>query len=570
MSSLSLKVGGQQGEGIESTGEILSIALNRIGYHIYGYRHFSSRIKGGHTNNKIRVSTTPVYTPTDEVDILVAFDQETIDLNHFELSEHSLILADEKFSPALPVGCSAQLIVVPFSKIASTIGNAIMKNIVAIGATVAVLEIDLSEFDSVIRVFFGKKGSGVVDQNITAIKLGYDFIKNVFHTPMKKRLGEALASSRLLMTGNEALALGFIAGGVRFIAGYPITPASEVMEYLSKKLPEIGGVAIQVEDEIAAVTMTIGANYGGVRAVTATSGPGFSLMTEGIGLAGMTETPLVVVNSQRGGPSTGLPTKQEDADLFAAIYGTHGEIPKVVLAPSTIEDAFIFATEALNIAEAYQCPVIILSDFQLALSKQSVGRPALDKVEIKRGKLVTTVGENYQRYEPAVDGISSRTIPGVRNGEHFVTGVEHNELGLPNEKHQNRVVQMDKRLRKLNNFTFKNAIYKKDYHENCELLLVGAFSTFGAIGEVTKRLNDEGVKANHLHIKQLHPFPVGEIKDIFTKALKVVVVDNNATSQLANLIKQNIGFHEKISTINKYDGNPFLPNELLSKVKGMN
>ena len=386
-------------------------------------------------------------------------------------------------------------------------------------------------------------------------------------------LEKADGQKRLFMIGNDAIALGAIAGGCRFMAAYPITPASEIMEYLIKKLPALGGAVIQTEDEIAAATMAIGANYGGVRAITASAGPGLSLKMEAIGLSGMTETPLVIVDTQRGGPSTGLPTKQEQSDLMAMIYGTHGEIPKIVMAPSTVEEAFYDTAEAFNLAEEYQCPVIILSDLQLSLGKQTVEPLDFDKVEIRRGKLITEELpeiENkgyFKRYEVTEDGVSPRVIPGVKNGIHHVTGVEHDETGKPSEGAANRNVQMDKRFRKVENIKFNTPVYKNAPHEEADLLIIGFNSTRGAIEEAMVRLEKDGMKVNHAHIRLIHPFPTDELLPLVRSAKKIVVVENNATGQLANIIKMNVGHNEKINKILKYDGNPFLPHEVHTKCK---
>jgi len=357
------------------------------------------------------------------------------------------------------------------------------------------------------------------------------------------------------------------------MAAYPITPASDIMEYLIKKLPAVGGTVIQTEDEIAACTMTIGASYGGVRAITASSGPGLSLKMEAIGLAGITETPLVIVDTQRGGPSTGLPTKQEQSDLMAMIYGTHGEIPKIVMAPSTVQEAFYDTAEAFNLAEEYQCPVIVLSDLQLSLGKQTVEPLDVSKVEIRRGKLVTEELpeiENkgyFKRYEVTEDGISPRTIPGMKNGIHHVTGVEHAETGKPSESAINRIAQMDKRFRKVENIRFNTPVYKNAPHEDADLLIVGFNSTRGAIEEAMVRLEKDGLKVNHAQIRLIHPFPTDEVLSLVRSAKKVIVVENNATGQLANIMKMNVGHAEKITKFVKYDGNPFLPHEVHSKCK---
>ncbi|WP_210363895.1 2-oxoacid:acceptor oxidoreductase subunit alpha [Bacillus sp. REN3] len=573
INQLSWKVGGQQGEGIESTGEIFSIALNRLGYYLYGYRHFSSRIKGGHTNNKIRVSTTQVRSISDDLDILVAFDQETIDVNYKELHANGVIIADAKFDPKKPEDTEAAMYAVPFTEMATELGTSLMKNMVAIGATSAVLDLDIEVFKEVVQEIFGRKGQQVVEKNMEAIKTGYEYTKEQLGDTLTMQLEKADGKKRLFMIGNDAIALGALAAGCRFMAAYPITPASEIMEYLIKKLPALGGTVIQTEDEIAAATMTIGANYGGVRAMTASAGPGLSLKMEAIGLSGITETPLVIVDTQRGGPSTGLPTKQEQSDLMAMIYGTHGEIPKIVMAPSTVQEAFYDITEAFNLAEEYQCPVILLTDLQLSLGKQTVEPLEFDKVEIRRGKLVAEELpeiENkgyFKRYEVTEDGVSPRVIPGMKNGIHHVTGVEHDETGKPSESSANRIAQMDKRFRKISNIKFKTPIHKNAPHEEADLLIVGFNSTRGAIEEAMGRLEKDGLKVNHAHVRLIHPFPADEMMELVKSAKKIAVIENNATGQLANIMKMNVGHAEKITKILKYDGNPFLPQEIHTKCK---
>ena len=450
-SQISWKVGGQQGEGIESTGEIFATAMNRKGYFLYGYRHFSSRIKGGHTNNKIRVSTSPVHAISDDLDILVAFDQETIELNHHEMRNDSIIIADSKAKPEKPEDCKAQLIDLPFTSTAKELGTALMKNMVAIGATSALMNLDTSTFEELITNMFSKKGEKVVEMNIQALNEGYRLMQaqlNAIEGDFE--LEENNENPHLYMVGNDAIGLGAISAGSKFMAAYPITPASEIMEYMIANLPKVGGTVIQTEDEIAAATMAIGSNYAGVRGFTASSGPGLSLMMESIGLSGMTETPFVIVNTQRGGPSTGLPTKQEQSDLMQMIYGTHGDIPKIVVAPTDAEDAFYLTVEAFNLAEEYQCPVIILSDLQLSLGKQTVKALDYNKIEIKRGELLQSDIEReeddksyFRRYALTGSGISPRPIPGVKGGIHHITGVEHNEEGKPSEAASNRQAQME-------------------------------------------------------------------------------------------------------------------------------
>ncbi|MCJ0953704.1 2-oxoacid:acceptor oxidoreductase subunit alpha [Mammaliicoccus sciuri] len=568
-SQISWKVGGQQGEGIESTGEIFATAMNRQGYYLYGYRHFSSRIKGGHTNNKIRVSSKPVRAISDDLDILIAFDQETIEVNYHEMLEGSIIIADEKAKPQNPEDSKAQLVSLPFTGVAKELGTALMKNMVAVGATCAVMDLDTKVFESLIKDLFGKKGESVVDLNIQALNEGYRLMSEQMDDLQSEHTLEPTDSEgHLFMIGNDAIGLGAVAAGVRFMAAYPITPASEIMEYMIDRLPALGGTVIQTEDEIAACTMAIGSNYAGVRSFTSSAGPGLSLMMESIGLSGMTETPLVIVNTQRGGPSTGLPTKQEQSDLMQMIYGTHGDIPKIVLAPTSASDAFYLTVEAFNLAEEYQCPVILLSDLQLSLGKQTVESLDYSKVEIRRGALVEGDLEKqedkayFKRYALTDSGISPRILPGTIGGIHHVTGVEHDEEGKPSESAENRQKQMDKRMRKTAQLLINEPVESNEKYEEADILYVGFISTAGAIEEAISRLDKQNVKVNHIQIRQLHPFPSDVVQEAFNKAKKVVVAEHNYQGQLSNIIKMNINHQNKIINQTKYDGTPFLPHEI--------
>ena len=571
-SQISWKVGGQQGEGIESTGEIFATAMNRQGYYLYGYRHFSSRIKGGHTNNKIRVSSTPVRAISDDLDILIAFDQETIDVNYHEMQKGSIIIADAKAKPENPEDSKAQLVSLPFTGVAKELGTALMKNMVAVGSTCAVVDLDTDVFESLISDLFSRKGESVVNLNIQALNEGYRLMKEEMDSlESEHTLEKNDSDGHLFMIGNDAIGLGAVAAGVRFMAAYPITPASEIMEYMIDRLPELGGAVIQTEDEIAACTMAIGSNYAGVRSFTSSAGPGLSLMMESIGLSGMTETPLVIVNTQRGGPSTGLPTKQEQSDLMQMIYGTHGDIPKIVIAPTSASDAFYLTIEAFNLAEEYQCPVILLSDLQLSLGKQTVESLDYDKIEIRRGALIEEDMETpedkayFKRYALTDSGISPRVLPGTKGGIHHVTGVEHNEEGKPSEGAENRQLQMDKRMRKTAQLLIDEPVKSNEKYDEADILYVGFISTIGAIEEAITRLDKQNVKVNHIQIRQLHPFPTDAVQEAFNKAKKVVVAEHNYQGQLSSIIKMNVNHQGKIINQTKYDGTPFLPHEIEDK-----
>ncbi|WP_274361385.1 2-oxoacid:acceptor oxidoreductase subunit alpha [Paenibacillus thermotolerans] len=569
ISQLSWKIGGQQGEGVESTDRIFSTALNRLGYYLYGYRHFSSRIKGGHTNNKIRISTKPIRAISDDLDILVAFDQESIDFNAHELRKGGVIVADAKFNPTVPEGVDAKLFAVPITAIAEELGTSLFKNMVASGASWALLGLPLEVFNKAVEEEFSRKGPAIVEKNIEAVRRGAENVLEQAGGSLKEfQLEPSDGKPKLFMIGNDAIGLGAVAGGCRFMPAYPITPASEIMEYLVKALSKFGGSVIQTEDEIAAVTMAIGANYGGVRAMTASAGPGLSLMVEAIGLAGMTETPVVIVDTQRGGPSTGLPTKQEQSDINAMIYGTHGEIPKIVIAPSTVEECFYDTIEAFNLAEKFQCPVILVTDLQLSLGKQTAEELDYNRIVIDRGALAAgelpALEDNklFKRYEVTEDGISPRVIPGMKNGLHHVTGVEHDEEGRPSESPANRKKMMDKRMKKLESVRITNPIHIDVKSDTPDVLIVGMSSTGGTIDEARERLAKDGITTNHMTVRQLFPFPTDLVAPHVEKAKTVIVVENNATGQLADQIKLHVGHGDKIKKFLKYDGTPFLPSEI--------
>ncbi|HWR29847.1 MAG TPA: 2-oxoacid:acceptor oxidoreductase subunit alpha [Negativicutes bacterium] len=571
---ISWKIGGQQGEGIESAGDLLAQGLSWQGYHLYGYRVFSSRIRGGHTDYNLRMSSTPIASIADSVDVLFALDQETIALCAHELSVDGWIIADELFAPILPEGTTARLMIAPLTALATQAGNAKMKNVVAIGLTAAMLGISPAAFEAPLRDRFHGKGETIIQANLTALRSGWECAEKT--RPEIKaayQLDTGDGVRRLYMIGNEAISRGAIAAGAKLMAAYPITPASEIMEAMVERLPKLGGSMIQTEDEIAACMMAIGANYAGVRAFTATSGPGLSLMAESIGLAGMTETPLVVIDVQRGGPSTGLPTKHEQSDIMAAIFSTHGEAPKIVMAPDSTAAAYPDTVEAFNLAEEYQCPVILLSDMQLSLGMQTMALLPTDGASMRRGNLKSVAdlpelakNQYFKRYQVTPDGVSPRVIPGMKNGIHHVTGLEHDETGRPFEGVTNRIAQTDKRLRKLSTVVgrFPEPLRTDTRFAKSELLIIGVGASSGPIAEAVLRLRQEGATVNHVQVRLLHPFPAEKLQEFLDAAKTVVVVEHNATAQLASLIRANSSHGREIHSVLKYDGNPFRPEEIVN------
>jgi len=573
LKDLKWKVGGAQGEGIDSTGEIFAITLNRMGYYLYAYRHFMSLIKGGHTYYKIRIASEPVDYQGDDLDILIAFDQRTIDVNYHELANDAILIYDSSQlkDPNIPqTEYDVRHCPIPIYDIANELGNPIMKNMVAAGASCAAVGLDVTVFHEVIEDMFKKKGEKIIDANKEAIQKGYDYFKQ--HYPaislsLPEKTGQV--NKNIFMTGNEGIGLGALTAGCRFISAYPITPATEILYHALANFPKFGGKIIQAEDEIAACMMAIGGNYTGTRSMTSTSGPGLSLMMEALGLAGISETPLVIVDVQRGGPATGLPTKTEQADINEMIYGSHGEIPRIVMTPATVEETFYYIQHAFNLAEKYQCPVIVGTDMFLGMSKKSV--PDLDfyQVKIDRGELVQdeTLAHldkgMFKRYALNTEtGISPRSIPGQKNGRYVALGNEHDETGYEIEDQEMRINMMDKRMRKLTFFDpSKLGVYDSG-DEQFDTLFIGFGSTFAQLNETYQELKQAGEQVAHIHLKILHPFPAEKVKEKIRQARKVFVVENNATGQLKQLIQKEIGFHEKLASILKYNGDPFTVKEI--------
>lgn len=572
MAMIGWKVGGDQGEGIDSTGDVLATVLNRLGYHVYGYKSFSSRIRGGHTNYMVRISDRRVMAPTHDCQILVALTQETIDHNVAEVVDGGVVLADEAFSPSLPASASGvTLLVLPLTAMAREAGGLIMRNMVAVGASAHLLDLPLSAFEDYARDKFARKGEAVVASNVTALRAGHEAARDrasqvVFHLPP----GDGHA--RYVMTGNQALALGAYAAGCQIMAAYPITPATEVMEYLTPLLPRRGGVVVQMEDELASMVLTIGAGFAGVRAMTCTSGPGLSLMQEAIGLAGMTETPAVVIDCQRSGPSTGMPTKNEQSDIEALIHGGHGEAPRIVLAPGTPEQAFRDIVSAFNLAERYQCPVLVASDLSLSLWPQTVESLPVREVTIDRGERVSTeallaMGKDvFQRYALTASGISPRSIPGQPHGQFLATGAEHGGAGKVTEDPSNRVQMMRKRFDKIRSSFDVPGIVGEGPGE-AEVLMVAFGSNIGAVLEARELLEAQGVAAAVLQVRVLSPFPTEALRQWTERARDVVVVEGNATGQLRRLMGENGIAGDKIRSVLKYDGTLFYPDEIVKSVR---
>lgn len=569
INNITLMIGGIQGEGVVSTGNILIKALSRLGYFTYGFRNFSSRIKGGHTNYIIEIATKKILACSDKLDILVATDMETVEVNIEKLKEGGLLLYDSIIDPkGYFVDEDFKAISFPFTNIAKQHGSYIMKNTAIVAFITKLLGISIDAIENIIREIYEKKGEATIEKNLLvfekAIKVYEESMKGYRSYTLNKGSVNKMAS----MIGNEALALGALMAGCRFVPSYPITPASEILEYMAKHLPDYNGVVIQTEDEISAVTMAIGGAYAGARTMTASSGPGLSLMMEGIGLAGMAEIPIVVLDVQRVGPSTGLPTKHEQSDLQFLYNSSHGEIPLIIISPYSVEECFYQSIEAFNLAEKYQCPVIILSDLALGLSIQTIEDLNKDKIVIDRGKLISKndineLQHDFKRFDFTEDNISPRTIPGVSGGIHKVTGLEHSLIGTPNNDSEIRKKMMDKRLNKVKELESIDGVNLWE-NQNSELLILSMGSGYGIIKKV---IEDNNLPVSYGVFKRIKPLPTKQLDNLFEKYSKILILENNATAQLASIIKQSIDSHNKITSLLKYNGMPFELNEVKSKIE---
>ena len=557
-------VGGEAGQGIQSVGFLLARAFSRGGYHIFADQDYESRVRGGHNFFRVRIKDSEVGAISEPVDMLIALNRESIDLHQKELTREGIIIFDgEKIKD---ISSKDNLFGVPLGKLAEEkAGNKIMANTVALGAALGLVEYKPEIMDQVLLDHFGTDEKG--ENNVKAARAGYEYACQNFKGNVARRLSPVSDVKRMLLNGSEALALGAIAAGCKFMSSYPMTPATPIMEYLAAKAKDFGLVVVHAEDEISAINMSVGAAFAGARAMTATSGSGFCLMVEGLGLAGITETPVVIVDAQRPGPAVGLPTRTEQGDLQFVLYAHHGEFPRAVLAPGNAEETFWLTVKAFNLAEKYQLPVILLTDHYLATSYTTIEGFDLSKVTIDRGELVSQPDKAYKRHKLTKSGISPRAFPGLLEDTLVVTDCdEHDEEGHLIEDAPTRNEQVQKRLRKL--LSLKKEISPPRLHgpKKAETILIGWGSTVGAIREATDILHKENFGVNSLHLSELYPFPAETVNDALANARHCYVIENNATGQLARLIRAETG-REASGKILKYDGRPFTPTQIVERIK---
>jgi 2-oxoglutarate ferredoxin oxidoreductase subunit alpha len=564
---LVVRIGGDSAAGgIVTTGEVFARIASLVGLEIYTTRTIPAEIKGGHVMFQVRVADHPVHSQGDELDLLVTYDQESYD-RYYKLLRPGGIFVYNSNDLTPPEGGSVKRYGLPLNELARKIGFTRGRNIILIGALVKLFDLPYDRAVEVVRKQLGRK-KDMLEQNLTALQTGYRWveenvgIESPFHLRGTPRgVGDASQDDRLVISGNQALSIGAIAAGCRFYAGYPITPASDIMEFLAAEFPKIGGTMIQAEDEIAAIGMAVGASYTGVRAMTATSGPGFALMVEMLGHASMTETPLVIVDVQRAGPSTGLPTKVSQGDLRLAVFGGNDDAPRFVVAPVSVQDCFYQMINAFNLAEKYQMPVVFLSDQDMSVRVQTI--PPFDLSRVKQEPRLLWDGHGpYERYVDTPTGVSPMSLPGMRGGQYTAEGLEHYPTGAPGYEPELHMANMEKRYRKLDAALPDIeawGMYEEFGDPDAALGIIGWGSTIGPVREAVARAKEHGIPVAVFYPKALFPLPDARLKAFLEKRQAVIVPEMNYTGQFAGMLRaraQSYGIERPIVKLNQYGGQP--------------
>ncbi|TDX53186.1 2-oxoacid:acceptor oxidoreductase subunit alpha [Orenia marismortui] len=559
---LNLVIGGEAGQGLATLNKILSKTFFRMGFNIYSSKDYESRVRGGHNFMSIRFGTEEVSGPEVKEDILLALNQETIEVHQDKVSDDGYILYD-----GIMEDLDKELISIEAKKVAKEVGNHKAANIVFVGAVLKLLGLDLDLSKEVIKDYFASKGEDVLKTNLEALEKSYEELE------VKLKLPEVSPrKDEILIDGNQALGLGAIAGGVQFYSAYPMTPATGVMNYIASKENELGIVVEQAEDEIAAIMMALGGSYSGIRSMTGSSGGGFALMVEALGLAGIAEIPLVIAEVQRPGPATGLPTRTEQGDLLFAINASQGDFPLMVIAPRDNEDAFYQSFRAMNIAENYQMPVVILSDQFLADSKKNIKDFDFEALEIKDGFISDEEAakiKEYKRYQFTEDGISPLAYPGqIVDDVVLIDSDEHDQKGHIIEDSETRIKMVDKRAKKLEKLIAEDLLEPKYIGpEEIDYLLVGWGSTYGPLVEARELLEDEGSRIGLLSFSDVWPLATSKLIELINNnSAELIVVENNATGQFAKLIRSESGIAANYQIL-KYDGRPFSGKEIYHRAE---
>ncbi|EEH97306.1 MULTISPECIES: 2-oxoacid:acceptor oxidoreductase subunit alpha [Clostridium] len=549
-------IGGSAGQGLDTLSDFLERSIKKFGFYVFSNKDYMSRVRGGHNFIQIRFGENKIYSHKNELDLILALDENTISYHKDRLKDDGIIISDKSIKNEYK-----KIIKLPLIETAKGLSLSKAFTSVAAGVILKYFSIDLENID---KYFSSKLSEDIRNKNIQAVKLGYDLIES-----KHKMQGNDL-SDHILINGNNAIALGAIAGGLDFYSAYPMTPATSIMTYLAKKQVETGMVVDQAEDEIAAINFAIGASYAGARAMTGSSGGGVSLMVESFGLAGITETPIVIVDSQRPGPATGLPTRTEQSDLSFLLTASQGEFSRILISVRNAEDAFYKTVKALNLADKYQTVVILLTDQYLADSNITIPKYNLNNIEIERyisnGEELKE-DEEYKRYKVTQSGISPRMIPGnSKNQVVLVDSDEHTEESHITEEAEVRNAQMEKRMKKLE--LIKKDIEEPEFigKEDLEILLLGFGSTYGALKDAVEELNNQGEKVGALSFGDIYPLPEESLRKYAKQAKKIINVEQNFTGQLGKLITQETGILMTYSIL-KYDGRQICGNDIVARLR---
>jgi len=547
-----LLIGGAAGQGLDTSADILEKVLKRSGFYVFTYRDYMSMVRGGHNFTQIRFSDRDISSFTERADIILALNKETIEIHKDKLKSDGNIICDEETADG------ENIISLPIGKIASNI-NSKVYNTIGLGVVLKYFGLPIKLAEDVLNEKFKEK---IARDNIDAVKEGYKLIDNKCKLEVKE-------DNNIIINGNDALSLGAIAAGCKYYCGYPMTPSTSILKYFSYK-SEAAGIAVdQVEDEVAALNMALGASYAGVRAMTGSSGGGFALMVEALSFAGIGEFPVVIVNAQRSGPSTGMSTRTEQSDLRFIIHAGHGEFPRMVIALRDPEDAFYQTARAFNIADKYQIPVIILTDLYLADYTKTTSPFDFSKIKIERHLCIEkdTGDSEYKRYKITESGVSPRMIPGKVPGEAVLTDShEHDEYGHITEDPKLRTEMVLKRMRKLEGL--KEEVEEPWFigEENPENMIVCWGSTYGAVKEAVYRLKDEGFSVGALIFGDIWPFPKKRLLSLCKNAKNIIDIEQNATGQLNSIIKEETPYESNFKIL-KFDGRPFSGDEIYRRLK---
>ena len=559
---MNILIGGAAGQGMETIAQLLGKAFVRTGFGVLSAKDYMSRVRGGHNFTRLRIETKTPGTADGPVDILIALNEEAYKIHSANLATNGRIIYDpEEFSPE---NKDKSQVPVQLQKIAKEAGNKIMANTVAVGATLALMGLQTTEAEELLKEAFAKELAG---KNILALNAGYKVAAKqceaCFTLPEKQGAGK-----RIFMDGNSILGMASLASGCRFLSAYPMTPATGIMNYLAGKQDSHDVVVEQAEDEIAAINMALGASFTGARAMTCTSGGGFALMVEGLSLAGMTETPLVIALAMRPGPATGLPTRTEQGDLEFALHAGHGEFPRAILSATHSEDAFYRLNKAFDLAEKYQIPVIFLSDQDFGDTARSI--PPFDFTKLLYNRHLVdedNLATPYKRYRYSENGISPRALPGQFSGQTVLADSdEHDENGNIIEDAATRNQMMEKRLKKVALLAAEMDEPQITGEKTGDILLIGWGSTYGALQEAQQILSAEGQQITHLHFADLWPLRTALVSSLFPRFARTICVENNATGQLAALLRREAGLKVD-QKILKYDGRPFMPTDIVKEVQ---